>query len=449
MPLTVDALRVADPMLPPQWPATAVELRHVDSLEPYARNARVHPQTQIDQIVASMREFGFTIPLLIDEAGVVIAGHGRLTAAKILAHKHGNAAFAHVPVMVARGWTDAQRRAYTITDNRLTEASSWDLDLLRLELSELRELAFDPAILGFEGFFPPEGALDQNAAWQGMPGYEHINKNGYHLLAVHFKDQDAVDKFAELVGQPVTTSTRYLWFPEPEPQFIKKNQCYKQPGDVPNTEQQFVYGNLPGHFNLPASFRWILEKDFKTNPFDRVVVGVGDCVMDCGAAIGTFSVAAIQAGAGKVICYEPLPASLDVLRDNMAPYDDAEIVAAALVADHRNEVMLNGSASGFPGNHSIIDKGKSKDHIIVRACSFRDEIARIKPQMIKMDIESAEYDLLESLQPGDLDNTRCMFIEFHPIDNREQRIGMIRKYLEDEGFTIVKTRLRAFTAVKQ
>jgi ParB/Sulfiredoxin domain len=208
-----------------EWPATEIELRDIESLEPYVRNARVHPPKQIDQIVASMREFGFTIPLLIDESGTIIAGHGRLMAAKILAKN--DAAFAQVPVMVARGWTDTQRRAYTIADNRLTEASSWDLDLLRLELSELRELALDPSILGFEGFFPADGTLDQNAAWQGMPGYQHADQTGFHMLVVHFKDQDGVDKFAELVGQPVTTATKYIWFPDPEPRFVSRDKRYK------------------------------------------------------------------------------------------------------------------------------------------------------------------------------------------------------------------------------
>lgn len=209
------------------WPASAIELRSLDSLKPYEKNARTHPPEQIAQIVASMEQFGFTIPVLVDETGLLIAGHGRVLAARILARERGNAAFSQVPVMVARGWTDAQRRAYTIIDNRLNEASAWDLDLLRGELGDLRELDFNPRLLGFEGFLDPGGSLDQLAEWRGMPGYHHEDQTGFHMAVVHFKDQAALDRFAKLVGQPMTTATKYIWFPDPEPKFVSKDKRYK------------------------------------------------------------------------------------------------------------------------------------------------------------------------------------------------------------------------------
>lgn len=119
------------------WPASKVEMWSVDDLVPYARNARTHPPEQIRQIAKSMQRFGFTIPMLIDPAGTIIAGHGRLLAAKSLG-------FEEVPVMVARGWSEEDRRLYTLADNRLAETSEWDPDTLRLELDELR------ADVGFE-----------------------------------------------------------------------------------------------------------------------------------------------------------------------------------------------------------------------------------------------------------------------------------------------------------
>ena len=87
------------------WPADKVERWPVTRLVPYARNARTHSPAQVEQIAASIKEWGWTNPILIDEDGTIIAGHGRVLAAQ-------SAGILDVPVMIARGWTEAQRRAY-------------------------------------------------------------------------------------------------------------------------------------------------------------------------------------------------------------------------------------------------------------------------------------------------------------------------------------------------
>ena len=117
---------------PQAWPAAQVEMWQVADLVPYAKNARQHPPEQIDQIAASMERFGFTIPILVAEDGTIIAGHGRLMAAAQLG-------LAEVPVMVARGWSEEDRRLYTLADNRLAEIAEWDPEMLRIEIGELRE----------------------------------------------------------------------------------------------------------------------------------------------------------------------------------------------------------------------------------------------------------------------------------------------------------------------
>jgi ParB-like chromosome segregation protein Spo0J len=116
--------------------------RPIDALRPYERNARRHSPEQIAQIAASISEWGWTIPILIDESDTIIAGHGRIEAAKLLG-------ISTVPVIVARGWTDAQRRAYAIADNRLTENSEWDREMLALELGALQEVGFTLTLTGF------------------------------------------------------------------------------------------------------------------------------------------------------------------------------------------------------------------------------------------------------------------------------------------------------------
>jgi DNA modification methylase len=124
------------------WPADRVERWPISRLIPYARNARTHDENQVAQIAASIREWGWTNPVLVGEDGTIIAGHGRVLAARKLC-------IADVPVMIAAGWTEAQKRAYTIADNKLTLNGGWDQDLLALELGELEVLGFDLDLVGF------------------------------------------------------------------------------------------------------------------------------------------------------------------------------------------------------------------------------------------------------------------------------------------------------------
>jgi ParB-like chromosome segregation protein Spo0J len=125
-----------------EWPADQVERWPVRQLIPYARNARTHSEDQIKQIAASIREWGWTVPVLVDEQGTLIAGHGRVLAAQLLG-------ITDVPTMVARGWTPAQIQAYRLTDNQLALNAGWDRELLGLELGEFKLGGFDLALTGF------------------------------------------------------------------------------------------------------------------------------------------------------------------------------------------------------------------------------------------------------------------------------------------------------------
>ena len=109
----------------------------------YARNARTHSEEQVAQIAASIREFGFTNPVLTDGNNGIIAGHGRVLAARKLG-------LAEVPVIELAHLTPAQRRAYVLADNKLALNAGWDEDLLRLELAELQDLGFDLGLTGFD-----------------------------------------------------------------------------------------------------------------------------------------------------------------------------------------------------------------------------------------------------------------------------------------------------------
>ncbi len=121
--------------------------RKVNDLIPYVNNSRVHDEEQVIQICSSIKEFGFTNPVLIDEENGIIAGHGRLMAAKKLELKT-------VPCIVLEGLSEAQKKAYVIADNSIALNSSWDMDKLSLELESLKTEDFDLDLLGFdENFF--------------------------------------------------------------------------------------------------------------------------------------------------------------------------------------------------------------------------------------------------------------------------------------------------------
>ncbi|MEL6734725.1 MAG: DNA methyltransferase [Pseudomonadota bacterium] len=119
-----------------------VELRPVAELIPYANNARIHSPAQIDQIARSIERFGFTNPVLIDDADGIIAGHGRVEAAKQLGRRH-------VPTIRLAHLSEADRRAYILADNKLAENAGWDNELLAIELQGLIDIDFDLGGLGF------------------------------------------------------------------------------------------------------------------------------------------------------------------------------------------------------------------------------------------------------------------------------------------------------------
>lgn len=123
-----------------------LEIKSVADLVPYANNSRTHSDEQIDQLVNSIKEFGFTNPILVNEEGGIIAGHGRVLAAQ----RHG---MDKVPAVIVTGLTEAQQKALVIADNQLALNAGWDLDKLKLEIGALEELDFDLNVLGFENDF--------------------------------------------------------------------------------------------------------------------------------------------------------------------------------------------------------------------------------------------------------------------------------------------------------
>src|ERR1700736_3123361 len=166
------------------WPADRVERWPVAKLVPNARNARTHSDEQVTQLAASIEEWGWTIPVLVDEAAGIIAGHGRVMAA----HRLG---IEDVPVMVAAGWSESKKRAYMLADNKLTLNGEWDLDRLAIEIAELRASDFDVSLAGFdeseiEALLREPGSTDPDGEWKGVPEFNHEDKTAFQSDVVYF-----------------------------------------------------------------------------------------------------------------------------------------------------------------------------------------------------------------------------------------------------------------------
>jgi DNA modification methylase len=180
-----------------------LEFVPVENLIPYARNSRTHSDAQVAQIAASIKEFGFTNPVLIDEADGIIAGHGRLLAARKLG-------MAEVPCLRLGYLSEIQKRAYVIADNKLALNSGWDDEMLALEFSELADLGFDLDLTGFspeeiDGLTPQqiqEGLTDEDAVPE-LP-QEPVTKVGdvwilgkHRLMCGDSTSIDAIEKLTE------------------------------------------------------------------------------------------------------------------------------------------------------------------------------------------------------------------------------------------------------------
>jgi ParB family chromosome partitioning protein len=161
-----------------------IKIQSIDLLIPYARNSRTHSDTQIAQIASSIKEFGFLNPVIIDGDNGIIAGHGRVLAAKKLG-------MVDLPCVEASHLTDAQRRAYIIADNKLALNAGWDDEMLRVEFAELEDLGFDLDLTGFSLDEIDALGFDNDSALDQMPVLPNGDKEPYQQKTFTLHDEQA------------------------------------------------------------------------------------------------------------------------------------------------------------------------------------------------------------------------------------------------------------------
>jgi hypothetical protein len=189
----------------------AIKYKKTADLVPYANNSRLHDETQLGQLVASINEFGFTNPVLLDGANGIIAGHGRVMAANVLGLET-------VPTIELQHLTDEQKAAYVIADNKLAQNAKWDDEILRLELQSLSDADYDLSILGFDEaslsrLLDVAKTADAFEEYNQAIEYENKNAGPYKSLIVHFENEQDVDNFKHLIKQNFSNSAKYIYHP--------------------------------------------------------------------------------------------------------------------------------------------------------------------------------------------------------------------------------------------
>jgi len=168
-----------------------IDYRKTGELIPYINNSRTHSDQQVQQVAASIKEFGFTNPILIDEDSGIIAGHGRLQAAQMMGMDE-------VPTITLEGLTEAQRKAYVIADNKLALNASWDLDILNIEMESLLEFDFDFKITGFDSIPEIEANIDYSILGEDDSELDAMAKGVRKAIQIEF-EPDHYEEASELV----------------------------------------------------------------------------------------------------------------------------------------------------------------------------------------------------------------------------------------------------------
>jgi hypothetical protein len=197
-----------------------IEKIEVEKLIPYARNSRTHSDAQVAQIAASIREFGFNNPVLIGPDNDIIAGHGRVLAARKLE-------LTSIPCIKLGHLTENQKQGFIIADNRIAMNAGWDDEMLKLEIAKLKNENFNLDLIGFSsaeldvmiGSLDGEKVTNLKDEWTGMPEYEK-KEICFRNVVVNFDNAEDVTEFFKIIGQDFTDKTKSIWFPKKEKDIV-------------------------------------------------------------------------------------------------------------------------------------------------------------------------------------------------------------------------------------
>ncbi len=184
------------------------------------RNARRHPARNLESVEASLRELGAGRSIVVDADGVVIGGNAVYEKAVELGIPVKTVETDGRELVVVRRTDfrtdDPRRKALALADNQIGTLAEWDVKNLDALLAEIDIEGIGFAVMGFGDAVKAfgQGENDPNSLYQGMPAFNQGDEEGFRIIYIHFRDQEAVDRFAQLIGQKLTPKTRYVWYPE-------------------------------------------------------------------------------------------------------------------------------------------------------------------------------------------------------------------------------------------
>jgi len=199
-------------------PELKVEYRKISELKPHPKNPRIHPESAVDKLERSIREFGWTNPILVSKDGYILAGECRWKTAK-------KAGLKEVPV-IKLPLSGDKAVAYMVADNKLQDLTDWDFPKLEEVFENLQETDFDLELTGFkleeiENLSLQVNDIDYEKEWQGMPEFKQEALTAEKSIVVHFASLDVLPEFANLIGQTITEKTRSIWYPKKEHENLK------------------------------------------------------------------------------------------------------------------------------------------------------------------------------------------------------------------------------------
>ena len=462
--------------------ALAVQYRDIDTLIPYVSNARTHSDEQIAQIAASIKEFGWTNPVLIDGENGIIAGHGRVQAARKLQETH-------IPIIELHGLSDVQKRAYILADNQIAINAGWDGNTLVSELERLQSEDFDISLAGFGDFdlsdldFELDEQPDETYTRKiETPIYEITGEKP--LINELYDEEKTKELSAEIKSADIPEDVaRFLLYAAerhivfdfaniaeyyahstPDIQNLMERsalviidfnkaiengfvQTSKRLGDIANTDrdkdettdyektEQIDVKGFQLLVRPETSDLLVVRENISGDEYRKLQLKNNDIVLDVGMNIGAFSIKALSKGVKKVIGFEPDETNYDLAVHNIALNNLSGkhlAVKAAVISndDSSRTFYLNNKKN--KGAHSLVSK-RGREAVTVDAININHLIAEYKPTVLKMDTEGGEYEIITGIQNwGSLKQVIMEFHHAHLNDTKTRSkyneiLGILRK----------------------
>ena len=202
-----------------------IEFIDISQIKPYEKNPRKISEDAVKLVANSIKKFGWQQPIVVDKKFVIIVGHTRFEASKLLNLKE-------VPIQIAE-LDDDKAKAYRIADNKLNSKTYWDYSYLTEELQELMNSKTDLESLGFDkseldsllDYHEMESKFNPEEHWDNKPSYEHDDIAPYKSLIIHFPKEENLSEFLDKIGQEITDKTKYIYYPK-QIKNVSKDKAY-------------------------------------------------------------------------------------------------------------------------------------------------------------------------------------------------------------------------------